>query len=172
MANSNRIVKLADSFYGRAIFAQQNQQQEYASALLDKMKGLVRGGIVATNHLLGMEQYKNSVGLKAIQEKFPEIAKQLNNYSIKEDGEVSHTISIILEGLNFYTSSGNTGMGFDPATTASVGGYTAPSYYVKAIKHYNDKLGAIKPTVQKTTPDPIAVSLKRQESLENKPRKT
>jgi hypothetical protein len=166
MVSLKGVLKLAQTFHNRAIFAQQEQSQQYANAIIQKMIGLANGGAAATNHLLSIDKYRHSTGLSALKQKFPEVAQRLGSFNHAATEASIQAIGTMLDGMNFYTGKGNAGTGYDPITSVSDGGYTAPSYYVENLLLLTEKLKTAlqhepHSPWQPTDKDPIAKDLTR-----------
>lgn len=148
MSSIKNIIKLAQAFYDRAVYAQQNQSKQYATALAKKMEGLANGGIVATNHLLAFPQYRNSPGLNAMKNNLPQIVTTLNSFNYDSvDDEYYSSLQNMLGALSFFTNKNNTGTGYDPITEVRDQGYTAPSYYINHLSELNKTLDSYRASI-------------------------
>lgn len=173
MANIKHLVKAAEAFHFRAVFAQQSQTATYANALVGQMLGLARGAVVSVNHLLSKPQYQQSESLGTMKGELPKLVSALSsfNYNVSDDN-FYNTLDNVIGNLSFYTNKGNTGTGYDPVTSTALEGYTAPDYYVNALQALNTKLKNNRIIeLDNNAPrgkDPIAVSLTNQQNKSRK----
>ena len=165
MVSLKGVLKLAQTFYNRAVYAQQEQSQQYAIALAKKMQGLADGGAAATKHLLANPKYRHSPGLSALSQKFPEMSAALQAYNYEYPQITHDALKTALDSVGFYTQKNNAGTGYDPITAVSEEGYTAPSYYVDNLSQLNEKLFEYRPLNK----DPLNESVQKQIDKSNKP---
>lgn len=172
MADINHLVKLAQAYHRRAVYAQQSQALQYAMSIVYKMVGLANGGIASVKHLLSKNPSSHSPGLSALKERLPDIVRMLNGYTpSNNDDAFLASLGTILDGLSFYTNKGNSGTGYDDETNISDGGYTPPAYYItyllvlfKKLKTAQQKNTHSPWEPTNTNKDPISVSLINQQN--------
>lgn len=163
MVDINTLLKTAEAFHFRAVYAQQAQAAQYASFVVRKMQALVSPALASINHLLSIPQYQRSAGLQALKSQLPAVAQKLSSFTSSSGEDFYTELGNMISGLSFFTS-GNVGTGHDPATTAAVGGYTPPSYYVSALTNLFER---IKPKEAPVTPSSDTLGPQVQTQIQN-----
>lgn len=124
-----KIAKLEEkinAFHKLATFDSQKQFEFYFNSIKNRLYNLSQGGIASINTSLA---YNKSNNLNVLLQDFNQcakICKSLNpNYSTSLDD-----LQNVLGGMTFFTSSNNTGTGYDSTTAKSFDDGKSPKYFV------------------------------------------
>lgn len=165
MADINTLLKTAEAFHFRAVYAQQAQAAQYASFVIRKMQALVSPALASVNHLLAIPQYQRSDGLQALKSQLPAVAQKLSSFTPSSGEDFYTSLESMISGLDYFTNKANAGTGHDAATIATVGGYTPPSYYVNALTNLFER---IKPRGASEAPSTDSLGPQVQTQIQNK----
>lgn len=129
------------------------------------MQALVAPALASVNHLLSIPQYQGSDGLQALKSQLPAVAQTLSNFTPSSGEDFYVGLDNMISGLDYFTNKANAGTGHDAATTAAVGGYTPPSYYVSALTNLFER---IKPKGAPEAPSTDSLGPQVQTQIQNK----
>jgi|SRR5579859_716440 len=129
MLDFSKLYKTTELFYNKAVLAQQNQN----FSIINQIIALANGAKASIKHLKSLSKYKNLNNLSIILQQFEEFYQLLINNQ-NNISSYLNKLKEILNNINFYTSPGNAGTGFDSVTTIKSEGYTPINYYVENLR--------------------------------------